>query len=155
MEIVEVLARLKPPGPGVVQHPELRREAGGFLLPVEDERPGHDDQRGPASGAFSIPFPLFASRLQERQHLHRLAETHVVGQTPAKAELLEEAKPAEPVALVRAQLTDEPVGGVTRLDALEPPQLLARPCQGRITRASGSEASRASSRPTWLLPNRT
>ena len=37
MVVVDVVARLKPPGTAVVQQPELGGEAGGFLLPVEDD----------------------------------------------------------------------------------------------------------------------
>ena len=48
------------------------------------------------------PLPL----LQEGQQLNGLAETHVVGEASAEAEFLKELQPADPFALVGAELVE-------------------------------------------------
>ena len=110
----------------MVEDAELRREASGLLLPVEDERPRHHDQRRRGSAAFPGGGPQLAARLQQGEHLDGLAQAHVVGQAAAEAELPEEVEPAEAVALIAAELALEPGRRVRGRDALELAQPLAR-----------------------------
>ena len=104
---------------GVIAHPQPRGEAGRLLLPVEDERAGNDDERGLAVASL-------AARLEERQHLHGLAEAHVVGQAPAEAEVAEEGHPAEAERLVVPQAAGEAARGFEGTDPLEAPERLPR-----------------------------
>src|SRR6185312_10001729 len=83
-------------GPGVVEYFELRGEARGFLLPVEDERTGHDDEGRAAALAG-----------EQGEYLHGLAEAHVVREAAAEAELAQEAEPAQAFLLVTAEFADE------------------------------------------------
>ena len=141
--VLEVLARPRAPGPGVVEHPQLGREAHRLLPPVEDERLRHHHQRGPGSAASAVVAPgrkglaLLPARFQQGEHLNGLAEPHVVGQTAAEAELPEEMEPSEPLALVPAEPTGKAGRGIAGLDALEPRQLLAGPSKDRIAACLG------------------
>ena len=76
--------------------------------PVEDQRAGDDRQRRPLGLAVGPP------PLQERQDLDRLAQAHVVGQDAAEAEPLEVVEPAQPLALIGAQLAVEARGRIER-----------------------------------------
>src|SRR4051812_34443690 len=105
--VVEVFPGLTAADAGMVEDAELRREASGLLLPVEDERPRHHDQRRRRSAAFLGGGPQLAARLQQGEHLDGLAQAHVVGQAAAETELPEEAEPAQAVALIVAELTPE------------------------------------------------
>jgi hypothetical protein len=42
-------------------------------------------------------------RDEEREHLHRLAEPHVVGEADAEAQLVGKSEPADPFELIRAE----------------------------------------------------
>ena len=77
-------------------HRKPGREAHGFLLPVGNYGSRADQQHG----ADAL---CRARMLQQRQGLHRLAKPHVVGQTSAKAEALQESKPGKAARLVRSQ----------------------------------------------------
>ena len=59
------------------------REALRFRHQVEDQRPGHDGERRPVG-----PVLPGAARVEEREHHDGLAETHVVGQDAAGADLV-------------------------------------------------------------------
>jgi hypothetical protein len=68
------------------------------------------------------PSPAARRSSSRREQLHRLAEPHVVGQAAAHAELPEEVQPAQPLALVRAQLAGEArrrLGGGDPLEAVQ------------------------------------
>ncbi len=71
---------------------------------------------------------------QQGQHLHRLAQAHVVGEHAAETELAQEVEPAEPLALVAAQRAAEAARLLLRLDALERAQLLAQLGEGLVDR---------------------
>ena len=90
-----------PRGAGVVYHPEARCELPRLLDPVEDETAGHDHKRRAARQAGRLR--LLLPPREERQHLDRLAEAHVVGEAAAEAELLQEHQPAEAFPLVLAE----------------------------------------------------
>ena len=129
VEVVELFPGLTAADAGMVEDAELRREASGLLLPVEDERPRHHDQRRRGSAAFPGGGPQLAARLQQGEHLDGLAQAHVVGQAAAETELPEEVEPAEAVALIAAELTLEPGRRVRGRNALELAQPLARPLE--------------------------
>ena len=80
------------------QHLQPGREAVGFAPPVVQHGRGADDERG---------FRVFAvSLLEPRQPgegLERFAQTHVVGEDAAEADLGEMAQKIEAVLLVRPQ----------------------------------------------------
>jgi len=118
---VEVIGASGPVDARVVEHPQPGREAGGFLLPVEDQRPRDDHQRRPG------PLALLAPRLEEGQHHDRLPEPHVVGQATAEAEPAKEVEPADPFPLVGAELAREAGRRVDCGDAVEASQLVAGP----------------------------
>ena len=83
----------------MVEHAELGREARRFAAPVGDERARHHHQRRSRSGA--------APTQEQGEHLHRLAQAHVVGQAPAEREALQKIEPTKPLLLVVPELTDE------------------------------------------------
>jgi hypothetical protein len=74
------------PGAGVVEDLELGRKPLGLRLPVEHQRAGDDDQR--RSGVERTGLPPLPPVLQQRKHLDRLSQAHVVGQAAAETELL-------------------------------------------------------------------
>jgi len=115
----------------VIEQAQFRREARRFLLPMKNQRPRHDDQRGTKR----FRSPLFAARparFQQRQNLNRLAEPHVVGQTAAETEALEEKKPAKPFALVAAQLAAKIRRRGSRRDSGKALELLAHAREDRV-----------------------
>ena len=74
------------------------REAGRLRHPVRHDARRRDHQeRADARVAL-------AGVADQRERLQRLAEPHVVGEDPAELELPQRRQPAEPVALVGAQL---------------------------------------------------
>ena len=75
---------------------ELRGELAAFLLPVEHQRRRADDEAGQA-------LPVLLHGQQVAQHLHRLAEAHVIGKDAAHAVAVQRAQPAVAVPLVLAQ----------------------------------------------------
>ena len=113
-------------GAGVVEDAEPGREPLGLLDPVEDERARDDDQRRP------LRLPSGAAALEVGEHLHGLAQAHVVGEDAAELELLEVVEPAEPLALIRAQLAAEAGGGLAGDEAVELGQGLADLAEGHV-----------------------
>ncbi len=96
------------------QHLEARREARGFVEPV-----GHQAGRGDHQCRAGKTAGLFLGE-DVGQRLHRLAETHIVGQDAAQVVLAQELHPGQAVELVVAQ------GGLQagrRLDLLHGPEL--------------------------------
>jgi len=76
---------------GVVEHPQLGREARRLVHPVVDERSRHHRDRRArvpclAGGAAAV---------EERQHHDGLAEAHVVGEAATESEPAQEREPAE------------------------------------------------------------
>ena len=77
---------------------EARRELRQLRLPVRDQRGRHDEQ----ARAF---FCLVALQIeQQRDHLDRLAEAHVVGQAGAQPQAGDESQPGVARLLIRAKL---------------------------------------------------
>ena len=70
--------------------------------------------------------------LQERQDLYRLPQPHIVGQNTAEPEPLEIVEPAQPLALVGAQLSVKPRRRVDRHNSLELPQVLPHSLEGSV-----------------------
>src|SRR5438874_12645337 len=81
--------------------------------------------------AIGLP-PELPAVLEQGEHLDGLAQPHVVGEAPAEAESAEELHPAKAVALVVAQLADEALRGVERVDAVEAHQLVPRLPEGCV-----------------------
>ena len=127
VELVHLGLQLLAVGAAVLDHLQLRGEVRRLLDPVVDHAPRGDDERrqlGRLGGR--------AVGLQQGEHLHRLAEAHVVGQHAAEAELAQEVEPAEPLALIAAQLAAEALELSLRLDALEGLELVAQVGEGAI-----------------------
>ena len=80
--------------------PGAKRAASLVQLKSSDRGSTTSDGR---CGARRVEPPGF----EHRQHHHRLAQTHVVGEAAAEAEVAEEPHPAERLALVVAQLAVE------------------------------------------------
>jgi hypothetical protein len=79
-------------------HAQVGREAGQLGPPVaEQRRRQHDEVRT------ARPVPL--QQQQQRDHLDRLPEPHVVGEAPAEPEPRQQPQPRDSVALVRPQFT--------------------------------------------------
>ena len=80
------------------ERPQARREACDLRRPVRKKRRRRDEQARPPS---SLMLP--AAHQYQRQHLHRLAQAHVVGQARAEAETGQEMEPAHAHLLVGPQ----------------------------------------------------
>ena len=118
-----------PVGPGVVEQPEGGGEARRFLLPVEDQGLRDHDERW-------LPCRSPAS-LEQGQHLHRLAQAHVVGEAAPESELAEEMHPPEPFVLVAPQVADEPGRSLRGPHALELAETLPGACESGVHRHLG------------------
>ena len=84
---------------GVAVHRDagkLWRELFAFFLPVQHQRRRADDEAGQR-------LPALLHGQQIAQHLHRLAQAHIVGQNAAHAVAVQRAQPAVAVPLVFAQ----------------------------------------------------
>src|SRR4029077_14209022 len=75
----------------------------------------------------SRPAPGESPRLEQRDNHDGLPQPHVVREASAKAELPQERKPSERIALIVAQRAGERRGRIERLDAGERLQGLTRP----------------------------
>ncbi len=86
------------------------REALQLDLPVFNER-GRDDDEVRRTHSLRLSFQ------EKGDHLHGLAQAHVVGQAAAETKLGEESEPLEAVRLIGAQLGREPGRERPRADA--------------------------------------
>ena len=75
---------------------QLRGELLAFLLPVQHQRRRADDEAGQL-------LPALLHGQQVAEHLHGLAQTHIIGQNTAHAVAVQCAQPAVAVPLVFAQ----------------------------------------------------
>ena len=91
--IGELLALFCAAKPGVVQHSQLGRKATGLFDPIVDQAARRYHERRPCCTPFVAA--VGAGGLQQRKHLHRFAQPHVVGQAAAKAEFVQKVQPAE------------------------------------------------------------
>ncbi len=94
----------------------MKRSASCFQLKTS-ERGTTTSEGGPVLASR----PQFAAGFQQSQHLGGLAHAHIVGQAAAEAKAAEEIHPAQPFALVIAQLADEACGLRGGLHGPEPP----------------------------------
>ena len=117
IRVGEILGRTAAVEAEMGLHLERRRKAGRLLLPVEDQRGGADHQAGRCDAALLFP-------QQQRQSLHRLAQSHIIRQTAAEAELLQKAEPVIARFLITAQLALQPLRHLLGLDFVEGLQLL-------------------------------
>ncbi len=97
----DLVHAIASPGSREVEQAQPRRETGSLLLPVEQHRPWHDDQRRPSLN--TVGLPRMTARVEQCEHHDGLAEPHVVGKAPAESELAQERQPAEALALVIAE----------------------------------------------------
>ena len=88
---------------------EVGHEAGGFCGPVPDDARRGDDEE--ARGWLIEP-----CLLERREELHRLSESHIVGEDAAEAVPAQEVEPAEAVALIFAQRRGNARGRIATLD---------------------------------------
>src|SRR5947209_3515078 len=108
----------------MIEHTQLRRESRCFLLPVEDQRARHNHQGGPRT----VGWPSSAQGppgFEQSEHLHGLAEPHVVGQAATESELLQKVEPTQSLALVAAQLADKSSRCLGRANSLKVKELVA------------------------------
>ncbi len=115
VELVQPIAERVAFRAGEVQHPHLGGEPAGLIRPVEYQALGGHDQRG---GSFRrMQLLMLAARLEQRQDLHGLAQSHVVRQAAPQLQIAEPMEPAQPQFLIGTQLTAKPrrrrVGGET------------------------------------------
>src|SRR5207253_4005169 len=105
-----------------------------LLLPIEHERTRHDDEgwMGRTTGSLVLD----AARLHRREHHHRLAEAHLVGEAAAESEPPQKIEPAERVALVVAQDAMKCRRWIDRGHTLEPCELDARAGERLVARYS-------------------
>src|SRR5690606_7672479 len=94
---------------GVIKYAQLRHKTRGLLLPVENQRAWDDRQRWTGAPGTAV--------LQQCQHLHRLAQAHVIGETAAETEIAQELEPAQRLLLVRTQFPLETSRRSARGDA--------------------------------------
>jgi len=85
---------------------------------------------------------LFQPR-QPNQRLQRFAQAHVVGQTAAKAEFLQEFEPAQPLFLITAQLPLKSRRFLDRLDADAAAQQGSASANGTTPAAQAVHSSKA------------
>ena len=103
------------------EHAQIGREARQLALPVAHHRGGADQQRGPRLRMIE-PFVQ-----QQRDHLNRFAQTHIVGQTRAQTPLPQKRQPRQPHRLIGPQLP-------AKIDRDEAPAASSRPrdnCRNR------------------------
>ena len=81
----------------------VKRAASAIQLKTSERGTTTRDGGSPSGGA-----PQRAAGLEQGQHLDGLAEAHVVRQAAAEAEVAEEVEPAQPGALIAAELAAEP-----------------------------------------------
>ena len=96
---VPLLGQLGPVGGIPVHHNavQLRRELLAFLGPVQHQRGRADDEAGQGVPA------LLPEGQQIAEHLHRLAQTHIIRKDAAHAVAIQRAEPAVAVPLVFSQ----------------------------------------------------
>ena len=130
---------------------ELRCKPGELLLPVAHQRRGHDEQaRGPRpSGPLPGASPLGRASCrgvarpqpeQEIDHLHRLAQAHVVGQAGPEPEPREKPEPAHARFLIRPKRGPQIEAGLAAGPALgiaERRKRVAKPAPGGHLRPLG------------------
>jgi len=121
------------------------REAVRLGPPVAEQRGRHHDQA-------RRPRLLPLHQQEQRQHLQRLAEPHVVGEAGAQPEAVEEPEPGHAIALVGPQHCAQRVSRIGELAAVGAPQVrehLVEPRPGRhlgprrLARAVGRLVGRA------------
>jgi hypothetical protein len=115
--------RRVPAQPVQHQRLQLRRKACALGLPVVHDRGGCQHQRGP----LQPPRVFFQQQVGNR--LHRLAQTHVVGQDAGQLVLAQELQPRQPGQLIRPQLGAQARRRCHRRDRAERCQPLAQPTQ--------------------------
>ena len=80
---------------------QLRRELPALLGPVQHQRGRADDEAG--QQPFVLSLAALLHRQQVAQHLHRLAQTHIIGEDSAHPVAVQRPQPAVAVPLVLAQ----------------------------------------------------
>src|ERR1019366_924189 len=99
-------------------------EAVHLAEPVGDDACRRDNEHLERL-ALALDLRVFGfDRQEERQRLHGLAETHVVGQNAAAADLVKEPEPLEALLLVRPELGLEVTGLLRALDLVDVLELL-------------------------------
>src|SRR5438552_5595963 len=105
--VLEMVAAALTANAAMVEYTQLRREAGGLLFPVKDQRARGNNQRRLEASARTLAVGLAVSaklpaRVEQGQHLYRLTQPHVIGEAAAEPEPLQKVQPAEPILLVAA-----------------------------------------------------
>ena len=134
--LADVMHAVGASGAREIEDAQMRCEARRFLLPVEQHRPRHDDERRRRGQTARLA--LVSACVEQREHDDGLAEAHVVGQASAEAEFAQERQPTQSFALIGAQRSDEGLGRIHRLDVLERAQTLARGLRRGVPRYGGS-----------------
>ena len=127
VEILKMIGGLEAIGGGVIEDAKLGGEFRGLLVPVEDEGARDDDQGGAGWGLSVGEGRLRqkAALFEEGQDLDGFPEAHVIGEASVKAEHSQEIEPAEAVALIGAERSDESFGWIDGLNGFESAELVA------------------------------
>ena len=103
--------------------PQRRRELLHLAHPVRDHARRGDDERLERLPPLGLRV-LCLHGEEERERLHGLAEPHVVGEDAARADLVEEPEPVEPLLLVGAERRLEVPRLLRPLDLVDVAELL-------------------------------
>ena len=90
--------------PKIGQHLQAGGEFGNFALPVDQQRTRHHNQ------VRRLAVAAFPQRKQEGQHLHGLAQPHIIGQNAAKAVFVQKVQPVVTRHLIGAQRAAQTFG---------------------------------------------
>src|SRR5262249_13943500 len=120
--VIKVFVSFSTSHSRVIEHAQLGRKPGCFLLPIEHEGFRRNNERGPTLICLRLAIRLMGKPrspfcLQKSEDLSLFAQSHSICQATAKPEPLEEVEPAKSLSLVTAQLADEAIGRISGLNA--------------------------------------
>ena len=131
--VLEMITGFEARSAGMIEKLQLGREARGFFFPVKHEGSRHHHERRPRHG-IPIARARLAARFEQRQHLNRLPQPHVVGQTAAETEALQKKEPAQSLALITSQFTLKLCRRQRFADSGKAAQFLAQALERRVAR---------------------
>ncbi len=155
----EGIAVSRPADAGVIEHAQPRREMSRLGDPVEHQRARHHHQGRRELLFFQTAVARGPAGFEQGEHLHGLAEPHVVRQAAAEAEVAQEVEPSQAGVLIGAELALEARRRFHRLDSREGTEPLAGGLEGLIAgdglfREPGVEEGRLDGAEPQVVPFR-